>query len=176
MPCNGFGHPQWTARHSSASWQPAMAPLLWWSDSKLPVPSVCLLLPIMADCSRSLVPSWNSSHPTSTQEHGSELSVPPVVPSLQHRHLRQPQVVTALSCCPTSFGYVSRAGPNSSCPTLLKEASVVRSVVFKDRILSSTDSRGSNRALCRPERMTDWSQEGIRHCLGGFDLLGLPGT
>ncbi len=44
----------------------------------------------------------DGSHPSSTQEHGSEPSVPPVLPLLQHHRLGQPLAVTTTSCCPIS--------------------------------------------------------------------------
>ncbi len=44
----------------------------------------------------------DGSHPSSTQEHGSEPSVPPALPLLQHHRLGQPLAVSASPCCPTS--------------------------------------------------------------------------
>ncbi len=41
-------------------------------------------------------------HPSSTQEHGSESSVPPVLLLLQHHRFGQPLAVSATSCCPIS--------------------------------------------------------------------------
>lgn len=80
-----------------------------------------------------------------------------------------------------NFGHVSRQGSQddmrqgrhellieNACMShsILKEVSAVRSIVFKDRILSSIDSRDSKGALCRPKMMTERSQEGMRHGLG----------
>ncbi len=42
----------------------------------------------------------DGSHPSSTQEHGSESSVPPVLLLLQHHRFGQPLAVSATSCCP----------------------------------------------------------------------------
>ncbi len=44
----------------------------------------------------------DGSHPSSSQEHGSEPSVPPALPLLQHHRLGQLLVVSASSCCPIS--------------------------------------------------------------------------
>ncbi len=44
----------------------------------------------------------DGSHPSSSQEHGSEPSVPPALPLLQHHRFGQPLVVSASSCCPIS--------------------------------------------------------------------------
>ncbi len=44
----------------------------------------------------------DGSHPSLTQEHGIEPSVPPVLLLLQHHRLGQPLAVSASSCCPTS--------------------------------------------------------------------------
>ncbi len=44
----------------------------------------------------------DGSHPSSSQEHGSEPSVPPALPLLQHHRLGQPLAVSASSCCPIS--------------------------------------------------------------------------
>ncbi len=44
----------------------------------------------------------DGSHPSSTQEHGSEPSAPPALPLLQHHRLGQRLAVPASSCCPTS--------------------------------------------------------------------------
>ncbi len=45
---------------------------------------------------------FDDSHPSSTQEHGSEPSAPPALPLLQHHRLGQQLAVSASSCCPTS--------------------------------------------------------------------------
>ncbi len=42
----------------------------------------------------------DGSHPSSSQEHGSESSVPPVLLLLQHHRFGQPLAVSATSCCP----------------------------------------------------------------------------
>ncbi len=44
----------------------------------------------------------DGSHPSSSQEHGSEPSVPPALPLLQHHRLGQPLAVSASPCCPIS--------------------------------------------------------------------------
>ncbi len=44
----------------------------------------------------------DGSHPSSSQEHGSESSVPPVLLLLQHHRFGQPLAVSATSCCPIS--------------------------------------------------------------------------
>ncbi len=44
----------------------------------------------------------DGSHPSLTQEHGSESSVPPVLLLLQHHRFGQPLAVSATSCCPIS--------------------------------------------------------------------------
>ncbi len=73
------------------------------AGSKSPVPCSS---PNMADGSRlrrRLLRSLSDdSHPSSTQEHGSEPSVPPVLLLLQHNRLGQPLAVSATSCCPIS--------------------------------------------------------------------------
>ncbi len=51
---------------------------------------------------RLLCSLLDGSHPSSTQEHGSEPSVPPDLLSFQHHRLGQPLAVSASSCCPTS--------------------------------------------------------------------------
>ncbi len=73
------------------------------------------------------------------------------------------------------------AGPNSrhesstenACrsPTLLTEANAVRSTVFNDRNLSSTDCRGSKGSSFKAVRTEGRSQEGTRWGRGGFNLL-----
>ncbi len=47
-------------------------------------------------------PSQAEGYPSSTQEHGSESSVPPVLLLLQHHRFGQPLAVSASSCCPIS--------------------------------------------------------------------------
>ncbi len=44
----------------------------------------------------------DGSHPSSTQEHGSESSVPPVLLLLQHHRFGQPLAISVSSCCPIS--------------------------------------------------------------------------
>ncbi len=44
----------------------------------------------------------DGSHPSSTQEHGSEPSIPPVLLLLKLHRVRQPLAVSATSCCPIS--------------------------------------------------------------------------
>ncbi len=44
----------------------------------------------------------DGSHPSSSQEHGSESSIPPVLLLLQHHRFGQPLAVSATSCCPIS--------------------------------------------------------------------------
>ncbi len=108
VPCDGTGHLWWTARCFSASWRPAMAPPVEGSRQRVPR---SLLLPKhggwqQASASRRtgrlLRSLSDGSHPSSTQEHGSESSVPPVLLLLQHHRFGQPLVVSATSCCPIS--------------------------------------------------------------------------
>ncbi len=70
------------------------------SESLVPCSS-----PNMADGSRLRPPGErgrllrslsDGSHPSSTQEHGSEPSVPPALPLLQHHHFEQPLAVRAV--------------------------------------------------------------------------------
>ncbi len=56
-------------------------------------------------------------------------------------------------------------------PTLLTVANAVRSTVFSDRNLSSTDCRGSNGAPLKADRTEERSQEGTRWGRRGFSLL-----
>ncbi len=78
------------------------------AGSESPVPCSS---PDMADGSRLRPPGerrrllrslLDGSHPSSTQEHGSEPSVPPDLLSFQHHRLGQPLAVSASLCCPTS--------------------------------------------------------------------------
>ncbi len=78
------------------------------AGSESPVPCSS---PDMADGSRLRPPGerrrllrslLDGSHPSSTQEHGSEPSVPPDLLSFQHHRLGQPLAVSASPCCPTS--------------------------------------------------------------------------
>ncbi len=78
------------------------------AGSESPVPCSS---PNMADGSRLRPPGergrllrslLDGSHPSSTQEHGSESSVPLVLPLLQHHRFGQPLAVSASSCCPIS--------------------------------------------------------------------------
>ncbi len=78
------------------------------AGSESPVPCES---PDMADGSRLRPPGerrrllrslLDGSHPSSTQEHGSEPSVPPDLLSFQHHRLGQPLAVSASPCCPTS--------------------------------------------------------------------------
>ncbi len=78
------------------------------AGSESPVPCSS---PNMADGSRLRPPGErgrllrslsDGSHPSSTQEHGSESSVPPVLLLLQHHRFGQPLAVSATSCCPIS--------------------------------------------------------------------------
>ncbi len=77
------------------------------SESPVPCSS-----PNMADGSRLRPPGErgrllrslsDGSHSSSTQEHGSESSVPPVLLLLQHHRFGQPLAVSATSCCPISI-------------------------------------------------------------------------
>ncbi len=109
VPCDGTGPLWWTARCCSASWRLAMAPSGRGqpaASAPFPAPS-----PNMADGSRFQPPGERGrllrslskgSHPSSTQEHGSESSVPPVLLLLQHHRFGQPLAVSATSCCPIS--------------------------------------------------------------------------
>ncbi len=106
VPCDGTGPLWWTARCSSASWRTAVAPPVEGSRQRVPR---SLLLPKhggwqQASASRRtgrlLRSLSDSSHPSSTQEHGSESSVPPVLLLLQHHRFGQPLAVSATSCCP----------------------------------------------------------------------------
>ncbi len=106
VPCDGTGHLWWTARCSSASWRTAVAPPVEGSRQRVPR---SLLLPKhggwqQASASRRtgrlLRSLSDDSHPSSTQEHGSESSVPPVLLLLQHHRFGQPLAVSATSCCP----------------------------------------------------------------------------
>ncbi len=108
VPCDGTGHLWWTARCSSASWRTAVAPPVEGSRQRVPR---SLLLPKhggwqQASASRRtgrlLRSLSDDSHPSSTQEHGSESSVPPVLLLLQHHRFGQPLAVSATSCCPIS--------------------------------------------------------------------------
>ncbi len=56
-------------------------------------------------------------------------------------------------------------------PTLLTEANAVRSTVFNDRNLSSTDCRGSKGSSFKAVRTEGRSQEGTRWGRRGFNLL-----
>ncbi len=96
VPCDGTGHLWWTARCSSASWRTAVAPPVEGSRQRVPR---SLLLPKhggwqQASASRRtgrlLRSLSDGSHPSSTQEHGSESSVPPVLLLLQHHRFGQP--------------------------------------------------------------------------------------
>ncbi len=93
------------------------------AGSESPVPCSS---PDMADGSRLRPPGerrrllrslLDGSHPSSTQEHGSEPSAPPALPLLQHHHLGQRLAVPASSCCPTSsaprFPSAARASSDS---------------------------------------------------------------
>ncbi len=106
--CDGTGPLWWTARCSSASWRTAMAPPVEGSRQRVPR---SLLLPKhggwrQASASRRtgrlLRSLSDGSHPSSTQEHGSESSVPPVLLLLQHHRFGQPLAASASSCCPIS--------------------------------------------------------------------------
>ncbi len=106
VPCDGTGPLWWTARCSSASWRTAVAPPVEGSRQRVPR---SLLLPKhggwqQASASRRtgrlLRSLSDGSHPSSTQEHGSESSVPPVLLLLQHHRYGQPLAVSATSCCP----------------------------------------------------------------------------
>ncbi len=106
VPCDGTGPLWWTARCSSASWRTAVAPPVEGSRQRVPR---SLLLPKhggwqQASASRRtgrlLRSLSDGSHPSSTQEHGSESSVPPVLLLLQHHRFGQPLAVSATSCCP----------------------------------------------------------------------------
>ncbi len=108
VPCDGTGPLWWTARCSSASWRPAVAPPVEGSRQRVPR---SLLLPKhggwqQASASRRtgrlLRSLSDDSHPSSTQEHGSESSVPPVLLLLQHHRFGHPLAVSATSCCPIS--------------------------------------------------------------------------
>ncbi len=108
VPCDGTGHLWWTARCSSASWRTAVAPPVEGSRQRVPR---SLLLPKrggwqQASASRRtgrlLRFLSDDSHPSSTQEHGSESSVPPVLLLLQHHRFGQPLAISASSCCPIS--------------------------------------------------------------------------
>ncbi len=108
VPCDGTGPLWWTARCSSASWRTAVAPPVEGSRQRVPR---SLLLPKhggwqQASASRRtgrlLRSLSDGSHPSSTQEHGSESSVPPVLLLLQHHRYGQPLAVSATSCCPIS--------------------------------------------------------------------------
>ncbi len=108
VPCDGTGPLWWTARCSSASWRTAVAPPVEGSRQRVPR---SLLLPKhggwqQASASRRtgrlLRSLSDGSHPSSTQEHGSESSVPPVLLLLQHHRFGQPLAVSATSYCPIS--------------------------------------------------------------------------
>ncbi len=80
----------------------------------------------------------DGSHPSSTQEHGSEPSVPPVLPLLQHHCLGQPLAVSASSCCLTSSAprSPSSEGSLTVCPSFLPgfSTSVTKSEVREDKV------------------------------------------
>ncbi len=80
---------------SSGRGQPAVSP---------PFPNMadgCRLRP-PGERGRLLRSLSDGSHPSSTQEHGSKSSVPPVLLLLQHHRFGQPLAVSATSCCPIS--------------------------------------------------------------------------
>ncbi len=105
-----------------------MAPPSRVAGSESPVPCSS---PDMADGSRLRPPGerrrllrslLDGSHPSSTQEHGSEPSVPPDLLSFQHHRLGQPLAVSASPCCPTSSAPRSpqqRGLLLTACPSLL---------------------------------------------------------
>ncbi len=108
VPCDGTGHLWWTAYRSSASGGRRWLLRSRVAGSESPVPCSS---PDMADGSRLRPPGerrrllrslLDGSHPSSTQEHGSEPSVPPDLLSFQHHRLGQPLAVSASPCCPTS--------------------------------------------------------------------------
>ncbi len=106
VPCDGTGPLWWTARCSSASWRTAMAPPVEGSESPVPCSSTNLAdgsrLRPTGERRRLLRSLSDGSHPSSSQEHGSEPSVPPALPLLQHHLFGQPLAVSASSCCPIS--------------------------------------------------------------------------
>ncbi len=64
----------------------------------------------------------DGSHPSSSQEHGSESSVPPVLLLLQHHRFGQPLAVSATSCCPISSAPaipLSSEGSLTACPSFI---------------------------------------------------------
>ncbi len=93
VPCDLW----WTARCSSGRGQPAASPPFpappqtWWMAAGFG---------LQANGADSSAPSRSAA--SSTQEHGSESSVPPVLPLLQHHRFGQPLAVSATSCCPIS--------------------------------------------------------------------------
>ncbi len=108
VPCDGTGPLWWMARCSSASWRTAMAPPVEGSRQRVPR---SLLLPKHGGWQQALASRRtgrllrslsDGSHPSSTQEHGSESSVPPVLLLLQHHRFGQPLAVSASSCCQIS--------------------------------------------------------------------------
>ncbi len=109
VPCDGTGPLWWTDRCTSASWRTAMAPPVEGSRQRVPRSLLLHQSWQMAAGSgppcerRRLLRSLSDgSHPSSSQEHGSESSVPPVLLLLQHHRFGQPLAVSATSCCPIS--------------------------------------------------------------------------
>ncbi len=129
VPCDGTGPLWWTARcpfrllaagdGSSSRGQPAASP-----PFPAPPPTWRMAagsgpLANGGDLLRSLS---DGSHPSSSQEHGSESSVPPVLPLLQHHRCGQPLAVSATSCCPISSSTaipLSSEGSLTACPSFL---------------------------------------------------------
>ncbi len=106
VPCDGTGHLWYTARCLPPPGGWLLRSRVAGRESPVPCSS-----PNMADGSRLRPPGErcrllrslsDGSHPSSTQEHGSEPSVPLFLLLLQDHCFEQPLAVSAFSCCPTS--------------------------------------------------------------------------
>ncbi len=103
--------------------------------------------------------------------------VPGTVPSGKPRKsepYRTMQWKSAISRPARTQGTLSLTENAWRSPTFLMEVSAVRSAVFADRNLSSTESSSSKGPLWSPASTTERSEEGTRGGLGGFNFLALP--
>ncbi len=108
VPCDGTGPLWWTADAP-----PPPGGRRWLlrsraagSESPVPCSSTNLAdgsrLRPTGEWRRLLRSLSDGSHPSSSQEHGSEPSVPPALPLLQHHRFGQPLAISVSSCCPIS--------------------------------------------------------------------------
>ncbi len=95
----------------------------------------------------------DGSHPSLTQEYGSEPSVPPVLLLLQHHRLGQPLAVSASSCCPTSSAPWSLSAVRA-----LWQRVPPSSRVSAPRYWSSDREEGGNRQI-----FTDFNNKMNKH-------------